>query len=272
MGTITATELRFTTACGHKAIVKPVKKVGGKWEGKWICRITGPTITNQKGVKTAFSNPGQIESQERIAIVLGLATSEVRLSRHPVTGHGDRDLAAIQQTEGETQAGLSTSSTHNGAGDSKNDTTARVERVKATHKMLPSLATIADENKPPAKKPRMTPKPDGIVVVRSTLREALRVTRRNCAKKKKVPPYFVFDNATLDEIVTKLPLTDAELLTVRGIGPTEAKEYGSLIFGIIRNTILPLIAPTSDACPAVHDNDDNEKDRISPFFPVQKQA
>ncbi len=56
--------------------------------------------------------------------------------------------------------------------------------------------------------------------------EALRALRRRVAQEKKVPPYLVFSDATLEEMARVRPSGTRALLGVRGIGEIKLKEFG----------------------------------------------
>jgi superfamily II DNA helicase RecQ len=42
----------------------------------------------------------------------------------------------------------------------------------------------------------------------------------------------IFDDATLRQIATELPVTEAGLVSVRGIGPTKLEAYGSELIAL----------------------------------------
>ena len=61
----------------------------------------------------------------------------------------------------------------------------------------------------------------------------LRDWRNDTAKKKAKPPYVVFRNEVLAEIVQRRPQSKAELMKINGIGTAKAAEYGDAILKII---------------------------------------
>lgn len=78
-----------------------------------------------------------------------------------------------------------------------------------------------------ADRTRRTTLPDHPVVT------ALRELRSAAAKAANVPPYVVFNDATLADLVDRWP-TDAEgLLAVHGIGPTKADRHGAGILAVL---------------------------------------
>ena len=60
------------------------------------------------------------------------------------------------------------------------------------------------------------------IVKDDELFERLRALRRKLAQEQGVPPFVVFSDETLREMSGKVPLTDEELLSVKGVG--EQKE------------------------------------------------
>jgi ATP-dependent DNA helicase RecQ len=58
--------------------------------------------------------------------------------------------------------------------------------------------------------------------------ERLRVLRKNMADKGNIPPYVIFHDSTLRDIVAKLPKTKEEFLNVSGVSETKSDKYGKL--------------------------------------------
>ena len=54
----------------------------------------------------------------------------------------------------------------------------------------------------------------------------LRALRTALAQKAHVPPYVIFSNATLSDMAARQPITEFELLAVRGVGEAKARRYG----------------------------------------------
>ena len=50
-----------------------------------------------------------------------------------------------------------------------------------------------------------------------------------------VPPYVVFPDRTLWELVAAKPQTPEELLAVNGIGPVKAEKYGTRFLELLRS-------------------------------------
>ncbi|NVO18908.1 MAG: DNA helicase RecQ [Bacteroidetes bacterium] len=69
------------------------------------------------------------------------------------------------------------------------------------------------------------------------LKDALRLMRRKLAVEKQVPPYIIFNDNTLNELVNSKPLNRLQLLDITGISNYKADEYGSPIL----DTILSII-------------------------------
>lgn len=47
-----------------------------------------------------------------------------------------------------------------------------------------------------------------------------------------MPPYVVFDDRTLRTVAALLPVTEAGLLAISGIGPVKLETYGTEIMAI----------------------------------------
>jgi superfamily II DNA helicase RecQ len=65
------------------------------------------------------------------------------------------------------------------------------------------------------------------------LEEALRAWRLGEAKKRGVPAFRIFTDATLKAIAERRPATGAELLGVPGIGMKAVENYGAVIFRLV---------------------------------------
>lgn len=85
------------------------------------------------------------------------------------------------------------------------------EKARATRKVM---ADIGDEDLP--------------------LWNALRKCRKDLADEHGVPPYVIFHDATLKELLSKKPLTDVELISISGIGDRKLEAYGEAFLDVIR--------------------------------------
>jgi len=63
----------------------------------------------------------------------------------------------------------------------------------------------------------------------------LKQVRTAFAKSENVPPYIIFSDASLIEMAAYLPLSDAEMLKISGVGDLKLKKYGADFLIIIRN-------------------------------------
>lgn len=66
------------------------------------------------------------------------------------------------------------------------------------------------------------------------LYEALRNTRRAVAERAGLPPYFVFSEATLEEIARRRPTTAEALLGIHGVGRKTLEKYGHPFLELLR--------------------------------------
>src|SRR6185369_698263 len=53
-----------------------------------------------------------------------------------------------------------------------------------------------------------------------------RARRKEIARERGVPPYVVFSDATLLEMASARPKTQAQMLGISGVGPTKLEHYG----------------------------------------------
>ncbi|SKA91452.1 ATP-dependent DNA helicase RecQ, partial [Sporosarcina newyorkensis] len=61
----------------------------------------------------------------------------------------------------------------------------------------------------------------------------LRALRLKLAQEAGVPPFVIFSDKTLRDMVAKMPATDDELLTVQGVGETKLERYGDVFLEAI---------------------------------------
>lgn len=67
----------------------------------------------------------------------------------------------------------------------------------------------------------------------SILYEELRKYRYGKAKEEGNKPYFIFNNTTLDDLVSKKPTTKEELIKIQGFGQVKVEKYGEDILEVI---------------------------------------
>ena len=67
----------------------------------------------------------------------------------------------------------------------------------------------------------------------SPRREALRAWRAAEAKKKGVPAFRIMSDRVLDGILDSEPFSEAELLTVSGVGPKLVEKYAAQILRVL---------------------------------------
>jgi ATP-dependent DNA helicase RecQ len=65
--------------------------------------------------------------------------------------------------------------------------------------------------------------------------EALRACRQSLASEHNVPPYVIFHDKTLHEMLSHRPQTASEMLDVSGVGQTKLDRYGDRFLSILQN-------------------------------------
>ena len=66
------------------------------------------------------------------------------------------------------------------------------------------------------------------------LLKKIRQWRYDKAKEKNMRAYWIFNNATLVDLATRMPITREELLSISGIGEKKVEMYGDEIVIIIQ--------------------------------------
>lgn len=88
---------------------------------------------------------------------------------------------------------------------------------------------IADKRVRPARAPGATPRKPPV----TGLAGALKALRKKEARRRRLKPYQVFNNKTLDAIVAERPQNHAALAEIHGVGPARMAKYADLILAAI---------------------------------------
>jgi ATP-dependent DNA helicase RecQ len=64
--------------------------------------------------------------------------------------------------------------------------------------------------------------------------ERLRSLRRSIAEERGVPPYVIFSDASLRDMVRLHPTTLAEFLEVKGVGEWKSQAFGERFLSLLR--------------------------------------
>jgi ATP-dependent DNA helicase RecQ len=87
------------------------------------------------------------------------------------------------------------------------------------------------------RKPRPTATADSIEGQDRALWEALRECRRRIAAEHGVPPYVIFHDTTLLQMVEAKPRSDQELLALSGVGTVKLEKYGAEFLRAVQHYI-----------------------------------
>lgn len=71
-------------------------------------------------------------------------------------------------------------------------------------------------------------------IAHPALFQELKLLRRQMADRENVPPYIVFSDATLAELVTYLPLTTTDLAKISGFGDVKLAKYGDAFLDAVQ--------------------------------------
>ena len=67
-----------------------------------------------------------------------------------------------------------------------------------------------------------------------SLFDKLRLVRKDLAREFGIPPYLVFNDATLHEMVDQRPVTDAEMGRISGVGERKLHRFGDRFMAVIK--------------------------------------
>ncbi len=73
--------------------------------------------------------------------------------------------------------------------------------------------------------------------VRDELFEVLRQLRKELARKRGVPPYIIFSDATLEEMAAERPITEYDMNRISGVGEKKYAQYGEIFINAILDFI-----------------------------------
>jgi ATP-dependent DNA helicase RecQ len=107
-----------------------------------------------------------------------------------------------------------------------------MQRKKSIPLAMPELTERKRPAPPKRKSPKAAPSPE-IADYDVAVFEALKKWRRKKSAKLNVPAYLVFPDKTLQELARVRPVSPADLLNIRGVGPTKARQFGGEALGVI---------------------------------------
>lgn len=101
-----------------------------------------------------------------------------------------------------------------------------------------ALPSAKEKEKPAAGKSRATVHQTPVQSLREGLFDKLRELRRELAQQHGVPPYLIFSDATLEQMVERRPISDAEMLEISGVSERKLQLYGDAFINAIRSFVL----------------------------------
>ena len=134
-----------------------------------------------------------------------------------ITENGKRTLASREKIELPVdligQSGLNQAESKKTGIDSKKNDAAH---KKSEYKRGEFLRTLSEDD--------------------AALYEAIKDWRRHAAEEENVPPYVIFGDRTIEDLILKKPRTVRELLNVFGIGEIKAEKFGAALLRLVENT------------------------------------
>lgn len=99
-----------------------------------------------------------------------------------------------------------------------------------------------------------------LLLQRKKLNESLRRLRADQASKLKISPMQVMQNSTLADIVILLPQSRAELVQIKGLGPSKIAQFGDAILAAVeayrKDCLRSKEEPERDSSPPMITPDD----------------
>ena len=110
----------------------------------------------------------------------------------------------------------------------------------------------------PTRKEKRTAHATQLSAEDNQLWEALRQLRKQLADEQGVPPYVIFHDATLMEIVRFKPTSDDALLAINGVGASKLERYGKVFLTLIEDSQKPSVNAA--------ENQSQERDAVYALF------
>ena len=108
------------------------------------------------------------------------------------------------------------------------------EKARALLKGEETIDLRIDVQEPTAKPLRKSRVKQDIAEADKALWEALRACRKAIADEHDVPPYVIFHDASLMDMVHYRPLSESQFLGVSGVGQSKLEKYGAAFMQVIR--------------------------------------
>ena len=94
---------------------------------------------------------------------------------------------------------------------------------------------LREETKQPALRKKPAGRKGAVSAADRSLWDALRECRKELAKEHDVPPYVIFHDATLMQMMEYRPADPDAMLGISGVGPNKLERYGEAFLEVIRN-------------------------------------
>jgi ATP-dependent DNA helicase RecQ len=191
------------------------------------------TEAAQKLLSAVYRSGQRFGAAHLVDVLLGKATDKVTQHRHDqlsVFGIG-QDLPAATWRSVARQlivAGYLRSDASRFGALVLTDTSKSVLRGETTLR-------FREDPQRPVPATRKPAKAHVVVAEDQHLWEALRVCRQSLASEHNVPPYVIFHDRTLHEMLAYRPQTASEMLDISGVGQTKLDRYGERFLAILRD-------------------------------------
>ena len=199
------------------------------------------TVAAQKLLSCAFRTGQRFGAMHLLDVLMGKSTDKVAQHRHdrlPTWGIGKeldtrgwrsvlRQLVVQGYLEADPERFNALRLTDRARPLLRGEQTLVLRRdpvATGKRKRRPERTGPADRNIPPGSE---------------DLWDELRACRRRLAKEAGVPPYVVFHDSTLRDMLHKRPATPSDMLEVSGVGQTKLERYGNAFLAVLNASRSP---------------------------------
>lgn len=168
-------------------------------------------------------------------ILIGRATDEIKSNHHStiesfasLAGEDEKQIAAVLR-QGVIAGYLSRDLEHYG--------NLRLTAKGREFLKHPSSFTIVEDIDYSEVDAEMPIKEGAICAADPVLYSILKDLRKKIARKNDLPPYVIFQEASLEAMATSYPITEEELANIPGVGLGKAKRYGKDFISVIKQHV-----------------------------------
>ena len=192
------------------------------------------TILAQKALSTIYRSNEQLSTSALINVLRGILNQQTFDFQNIKTFGIGIDLPYMNWQNYLLQM------LHQGLFDIAYDDNNKLKLTELANKVLfksKRIMLVQIKKKVKEKRERLTKRVSKGKPIKSALFDKLREVRTKLAKQYKVPPYVIFSDATLYQMVDNEPVNEEQLSNISGVGNYKLEKYGRYFISIINENL-----------------------------------